>query len=95
MKELSAIIPEDTQLTSLSSEWEEGVAVIYISAEVHEGTAPFEDVATQLTALLAGSPFFSAVRVLDASVIGGGRGGRFEASLEVIAGLPEPWRTGP
>jgi type IV pilus assembly protein PilM len=95
MKELSAIIPEDTQLTSLSSEWEKGVAVIYISAEVHEGTAPFEDVATQLTALLAGSPFFSAVRVLDASVIGGGRGGRFEASLEVVAGLPEPWRTGP
>ena len=90
MKELSAILPEQTHITSLSTEREEGARMIHLVARVHEGPVPFELVITQLTVSLGTSPFFRRVQVVDASMADEWQEGRFEAKLEIVARCAEP-----
>jgi type IV pilus assembly protein PilM len=87
LKELATVLPGETQIRSLAAESKEGVPTLELRAKVHESAAPSERVLRQTTRALSQSPFFTNVRVLEASAARHGSPGSFEATLEILAPL--------
>ena len=85
LKELSAIVPAEVQLTSLEAHNSNGEATLYLQALIHTGETPFDALSAQLAVSLSRSPFFADVRVVEASTPGDGGPGAFEAKLRIIA----------
>ena len=90
-KELGALLPDQFQLESLRFERSGAALRLHLDARVHSRSPSFERVLLDLNA----SPFFTDVRLLDASLPSPGSSGRFEASLSILARSEHPLTTQP
>ena len=83
MKELSAILPESVQITSLSADQMDGSVAVRLDAIVHSGRVPFEVIVIDLTVALGESPFFSSAHIVNATASSDSSDGHIEALLIV------------
>ena len=85
MMELSAILPEPAQITSLAAHRSGEAVFLKLEAQVRHDLLEARAVLTRMIQALNGSPFFDQVRVSQASVPLKGSAGRFEATFEIVA----------
>lgn len=84
MKEITTLLPDSVQITSLESDRKDGALTMHLEARVYPNMNASRATLTQLSQALNDSPFFDKVRVIQASVPLQGAKGKFEATFEVI-----------
>ena len=84
MKELPEILPEELQITSLISRWEDGLPIIHLEARIHDGGEHSATTIPRTTTALSASPFFTSVHMKTAAKAQQDKHGRYEARLEIV-----------
>ena len=88
MKEFSAAVPDELQVTSLHGRHRDGKILLEVASRILSSEVPFELTVTDLTLALVESPFFEDVHIVAASADADGSGGHLVVTLAVAAGTP-------